>query len=156
MLIFGELGLTPYKLNLFLMPQLVVRNFIRSPWEHLCETLEKSNYHANKEFQSSTMRGGGRLHNHDPLFLEMFFLFCSFIKSGKRTSSFLNNAEDVLGGTNPIPSYLQICQKSLKFPKVAMGESVHLACCFPVCDLICWVLSDVQRQQLREIKQNRI
>ena len=27
-----------------------------------------------------------------------------------------------MGGTNPIPSYLQICQKSLEFPKVAVGE----------------------------------
>ena len=72
-LIFGEQGLTPYKLKLLLMPQLVVSNFFRSPGEHLCEALEKSNHHANKDFQSRTMRGGGRLHNHDPLFLEMFF-----------------------------------------------------------------------------------
>ena len=27
-----------------------------------------------------------------------------------------------MGGTNSIPSYLQMCQKSLKFPKVAGGE----------------------------------
>ena len=39
------------------------------------------------------------------------------------SASFLNNARDVLGGTNPIPSYLQICQKSIEFPKVAVGEN---------------------------------
>ena len=72
-LIFGEQGLTPYKLKLLLMPQLVVGNFIRSPWAHLCEVLEKSNHHANKDFQRRTLRGGGRLHNQGTLFLEMFF-----------------------------------------------------------------------------------
>ena len=69
---FGEQGLTPYKLKIVLMPQLVVSNFLRSPWDHLCEALEKPNHHANKDFQSRTMRGGGRLHNQDPLFLKMF------------------------------------------------------------------------------------
>ena len=67
-LTFGEQRTTPYKLKLLLMPQLVVSNFIRNHLGHLCEALEKSNRHANKDFQSRTMRGGGRLHN-----LEMFF-----------------------------------------------------------------------------------
>ena len=103
--------------------QLVVNNFIRSPWEHLRQALEKSNHHANKDFQSRTIRGRGRLHNQDLLFLEMFFFsFCKIIKSGKCTCSFLSNAGDVLGGTNPILSFLQICQKNLEFPKVAVGE----------------------------------
>ena len=52
----------------------------------------------------------------------MVFSFCKFIKSGKCTCSFLSNAGDVLGRTNPTPSYLQICQKNLEFPKVAVGE----------------------------------
>ena len=43
-LIFGEQGLTPYKLKLLLVPQLVVSNFTRSPWKRLCEALEKSNH----------------------------------------------------------------------------------------------------------------
>ena len=51
----------------------------------------------------------------------MFFSFCKFIKSGKCTRSFLNNAGDVLGGTNPIPSYIEICQKILEFHKIAVG-----------------------------------
>ena len=124
MLIIGEQGLTPFKLKLFLMPHLVVSNFIRKPWKHLCEALEKSNHHANKDFQSRTMPGGGRLHNKNPLFIEMFFSFCKFIKFGKCTRIFLKNAGDVLGGTNPIPSYLQMCQKNLDFPKVAVGENL--------------------------------
>ena len=72
-LIFGEQGLTPFKLKLLLMPQLVVSNFIQSPCENLCEALEKSNHRASKGFQSRTMRGGGRLHNQDPLFLKIIF-----------------------------------------------------------------------------------
>ena len=55
------------------MPQLVVSNFIQLPWEHFCEALQKSHQHSNKDFQSRTMRGGGRLHNQDPLVLKMFF-----------------------------------------------------------------------------------
>ena len=63
------------------------------------------------------------MHNQDPLFLEKKkFSFCKFIKSGKCTRTFLNNAGDVLGGTNPIPSYLQICHKDLEFPKISVGE----------------------------------
>ena len=50
-----------------------------------------------------------------------FFSFCKFIKPGKCTRSFLNNAVYVLGGTNPIPSCLQKCQKNLEFPKVAVA-----------------------------------
>ena len=46
-----------------------------------------------------------------------------FIKSGKCTRNFLNNAGDVLGGTNPILLYLQICQKNLELPKLAVGEN---------------------------------
>ena len=55
-----------------------------------------------------------------------FFLFCKFIKSGKCTRTFLSNAGDVLGGTNHIPSFLQLCQKSLEFPKNAVGENAIL------------------------------
>ena len=44
------------------------------------------------------------------------------MKSGKCAGSFLNNAGDVLGGTNPIPSYLQLCQKNLEFLKNPVVE----------------------------------
>ena len=135
----------------------MVSNFIRSPWEHFCVALKKSNQHAYKDFQSRTMRGGGRLHNQDPLFLEMFFFsFCKFIKSGKCTRSFLNNAGDLLGGTNPIPSYLQKCQKNLEFPKVSVSKKRLSRLLLSGLRFYVWVLSDVQRQQLRERKQNRI
>ena len=106
------------------MSQLVVSKFIRRPWEHLCKALKKSNQHANKDFQSRTRRADEdyitKTHCSSK---KMFFSpFCKFIKSGKCTRSFLNNAGDVLGGTHHIPSYLHKCQKSLDFLKVAVGE----------------------------------
>ena len=57
-LIFGEQGLTPYKLKLFLMPQLALSSFIQRPWEHMREALQKSNHHANKDFQRRPTQGG--------------------------------------------------------------------------------------------------
>ena len=111
-LLLEEHGLTPFKQKILLMPKLVVSNFILSPWEHLCEPLEKSNHQANKDFQSRTMRGGGRLHNQDPLLFETLVFFLLQVHQIWQVHNFfLNNAGDVLGGTNPIPSYLQICQK---------------------------------------------
>ena len=72
-LIFGEQGLTPYKLKLLLMPQLVVSNFIQSPWEHSCEALENCSHHADKIFQKRKMRGGERLHNKTYYSSKFFF-----------------------------------------------------------------------------------
>ena len=41
---------------------------------------------------------------------------------------------DLLGGTNPIPSYLQICtKKNLKFPKVAVGEKFQSSLLLLIC-----------------------
>ena len=77
LLLFAEHGLTPYKLKLVTIPQIVEGNFVVSPWNHICEGLEKSNHHASKDFHSRTMRGGGKMCNHDPLFLESFFSFAS-------------------------------------------------------------------------------
>ena len=74
LLLFAEHGLTPYKLNLVTVFE---GNFVVSPWNHFCEGLEKSNHHASKEFHTRTMRGGWKMCNHDPLFLESFFSFAS-------------------------------------------------------------------------------
>ena len=140
------------------MPQLVVSNFIQLPWEHFCEALQKSHQHSNKDFQSRTMRGGGRLHNQDPLVLKMFF-FCSFskfIKSGKCTRSCLNIAGDLLARNSPIPSYLQMSQKNLEIPNVAVGEKRPSSLLLSALRFYFWVLSDAQPKQLSERNQNRI
>ena len=86
LLIFGESGLTSYKLKLLIMPQLVESGFVRRPFDHMTEALEKSNHDANKDYHTKTMRGGGRDHNKDPLYLEAgASSFCKFLKNTFKT-----------------------------------------------------------------------
>ena len=77
LLLFAEHGLTPYKLKLVTIPQIVEGNFVVSPWNHICEGLEKSNHHASKDFHTRTMRGGGKMCNLIHFFLKVFSLFAS-------------------------------------------------------------------------------
>ena len=79
-LLFGQAGLTPYKLKLLLIPQILKRGLIDVPWNHMCEGHEKSNHHAHKNFQTKTLRGGGIIHHQDPFFLENVFSFCQFVQ----------------------------------------------------------------------------
>lgn len=73
-LLFGkDKGLTPYKLKMLLYPQLIESGHIKTPWNHMCEGLEKSNHNANKAFQCKTMRGGGKQSTQDPLFSSFNF-----------------------------------------------------------------------------------
>ena len=124
LLLFAEHGLTPYKLKLVTIPQIVEGNFVVSPWNHICEGLEKSNHHASKDFHTRTMRGGGKMCNHDPLFLESFFSFCKLLqrtKAEKEVPDVLANLTSVfnvsLGQT-----YLEICIDAVPNPRIAVGE----------------------------------
>ena len=141
LLLFGEKGLTPYKLKLTIFPSLVTSGFIDSPWNHMCEGLEKSNHHAHKDFQTRTMRGGGLLHHQDPLFLECCFSYCKFLKLATRGDStielsdvqaqtceavygvsFENLSKDASGEKIPWKTYRQICQEECKTPTIAVGK----------------------------------
>ena len=64
---------------MLLIPQIMDAGFVRSPWHHMCEAMEKSNHHAHKDFQTKTMRGGEKLYNPDPLFYEGFFSYCHYL-----------------------------------------------------------------------------
>ena len=86
LLLFGRKGLSPYKLKLPLLAQLVESGHIEKPWNHLCEGLEKSNHNANRNFQSRTMRGGGSIYHQDPLFLDTAFSFCRFLDISSTSS----------------------------------------------------------------------
>ena len=79
LLFSGKEGLTPYKLKMMLVPEIMQAGFVRSPWHHMCEAMEKSNHHAHKDFQTKTMRGGGKLYNPYPLFYEGFFSYCHYL-----------------------------------------------------------------------------
>ena len=80
-LLFGEGSLTPYKLKLAMMPQIVEGGFVERPFDHMREGLEKSNHHANRYFQTKTMRGGGKVYHKDPLFLELSSSFGKFLRA---------------------------------------------------------------------------
>ena len=74
MLLFGkDKGPTPYKLKMLFYPKLIESGHIITPWNHMCEGLERSNHNANKAFQSKTMRGGGKQSTHDPLSFDLRF-----------------------------------------------------------------------------------
>ena len=97
--------------ELVTIPQIVEGNFVVSPWNHICEGLEKSNHHASKDFHTRTMRGGGKMCNHDPLFLERFFSFCKLLQRTKAEkevpdvlANLTSNFNVSLGQT-----YLEIC-----------------------------------------------
>ena len=132
LLLFGEKGLTPYKLKLMLFPSLVQSGFVATPWYHMCEGLEKSNHHAHKAFQTRTMRGGGRIHHQDPLFLELCFSFCKFLELAKPKnrdcSEVLDGVSQAVRGCSlenlpPAPTYLDICKRPLQESTIAVGEA---------------------------------
>ena len=92
-LLFGHAGLTPYKLKMMIFPQLVENGFILRPFDHMCEGLEKSNHHANRDFQTKTMRGGGKIYHKDPLFLESSSSFVKFLRIASELNSIDSTAE---------------------------------------------------------------
>ena len=152
-LIFGHAGLTPYKLKMMMFPQLVESGFIQRPFDHMCEGLEKSNHHANRDFQTKTMRGGGKIYHKDPLFLESSSSFMKFLRMATElkeretnpTNGTLDKTTLTVSKTNPIsvmsllqspakakkiqvpgPEYLEICRKEITIPKLAIGAKKNV------------------------------
>lgn len=134
-MLLGEEGLTPYKLKLLLFPTLIESGFIKSPWDHMCEGVEKSNHHAHRNFQTKSMRGGGLMHNHDPLFLDTFFSFCGAVKikndSLKPNEKLINILDEAIQkfpeyekfqSIDSAPTYLEICGIPYKPARIAVGE----------------------------------
>ena len=130
LLIFGEKGLTPYKLKLTMFPPLIRSGYVHNPWYHMCESLEKSNHHAQKDFHTRTTRGGGQIHNHDPMFLEVFFSYCKFLKmagpNGEDLRIIQKHANEVVNGIPlvevPVPTYLEICRKPYAKARIDVGK----------------------------------
>ena len=130
-LLFGENeGLTPYKLKMLLIPQILDAGFCKPPWHHMCEAQEKSNHHANKDFQTRTMRGGGLRHHQDPMFLEGFHSFCRILHVASSTSNvpaskLLDNANHIYleDGQLTSKTYLDICQKPFQIPVLQMDPN---------------------------------
>ena len=85
-MLFGSGGLTPYKLKLLIIPQLIESGHIKFTWNQLCKSMEKSNHHAHRDFHAKTMRGGGNVNTQDPMFLEPFFSFAKFLRCSDKGS----------------------------------------------------------------------
>ena len=127
-LVFGECSLTPYKLKLAMMPQIVEGGFVERPFDHMCEGLEKSNHHANRYFQTKTMRGGGKIYHKDPLFLELSSSFGKFLRAsievetmkhdGLEISRILEKLVDDLDAKYPGPTYLKFARP--QFPRLLL------------------------------------
>ena len=153
LLIFRHAGLTPYKLKMMMLPQLVESGFIQRPFDHMCEGLEKSNHHTNRDFQTKTMRRGGKLYHKDQLFLESSSSFMKFLRLATELSEReTNHANSTLDKTtltflkmNPIslmrllqsatkalniqvpgPEYLEICRKEITVSKLAIGAKQNV------------------------------
>ena len=132
-LLFGECSLTPYKLKLAMMPQIVEGGFVERPFDHMCEGLEKSNHHANRYFQTKTMRGGGKIYHKDPLFLELSSSFRKFLRASielktkkyecLEISEILEILVDDLDAKYPGPTYLEICKTPISSTSLAIGKS---------------------------------
>ena len=132
-LLFGESSLTPYKLKLAMMPQIVEGGFVERPFDHMCEGLEKSNHHANRYFQTKTMRGGGKIYHKDPLFLELSSSFgkllCTSIEMRTmkqeclKISEILEKLVDDLDAKYPGPTYLEISKTQISSISLAIGKS---------------------------------
>ena len=129
LLIFGASGLTPYKLKLLIVPPLVKSGFVIRPFDHMTEAQEKSNHHANKDFQTKTMRGGGRIWQKDPLYLESSTSFCRFLKMyiestpNVDVATALTELATIMEATVPGPEYLDICGKEIFPPQIPIGTS---------------------------------
>ena len=129
LLIFGESGLTSYKLKLLIMPQLVEGGFVRRPFDHMTEALEKSNHDANKDYHTKTMRGGGRDHNKDPLYLEAgASSFCKFLKIYVQNSTpnikvktAMDEVATLVEATVPGPKFEETCDEKIIHPKIPVG-----------------------------------
>ena len=55
------------------------------------------------------------------------FSFSKVIRSGKHTRTSVSGAEDILGGTYPIPSYLNFCHKNLEFSKMSVCKKLSIS-----------------------------
>ena len=125
LLFSGKEGLTPYKLKMMLVPEIMQAGFVRSPWHHMCEAMEKSNHHAHKDFQTKTMRGGGKLYNPDPLFYEGFFSYCHYldIVSKHKKIAVSDLFTQLQKQYEPTTTYFEICKNVVKPVIVEIGAT---------------------------------
>lgn len=136
--LFGSDGLTPYKLKMMLFSNLS-GDQVHTPWNHMCEGLEKSNHHANKDYQAKTMRGGGKGWNLDPNLMDCLFSFNRCLQLAGATENggpgvygqIARFKEDVHGEEFPVINltrnslcpYLEYCKRPVPVPTITVGAT---------------------------------
>ena len=100
------------KLKMMLVPEIMQTGVVRGPWHHMCETMEKSNHHAYKEFQTKTIRDRGKLYNSDPLFYEPFS-YCHYldIVSKQKKIAVSDFFTQLQNHYEPTSTYFEICER---------------------------------------------
>jgi hypothetical protein len=135
MCIFTKDGLTPYKLKLCMLPQILNQNFLISPWHHMVEALEKSNHHANKDYHTRTMRSGGNFYSWDPNLADILFSFDRVFKlSGVTNPGGAGFAQTAVDFTQKVLhsatyaniedeefAYTHICKQPVSTPRLEPG-----------------------------------
>jgi hypothetical protein len=120
-----------------MIPQLLKAGYIRSPWDHMTESMEKSNHHAHKDFQTRTMRGGGMSGHEDPVYLDAFFSFCRLLGFSRRQGDAVDLASRMdethlylhgkpMPSNDDIPTYRRMCQKEIPVSMLQVGVSKSL------------------------------
>ena len=134
LMLFGDnesYGLTPYKLKLMLIPQLLDAGHIQLPYNHLTEATEKSNHHAHKLYSTKTMRGGGLLRHEDPVFLDIYFSFCNVTQRTVESdlSCCMRDAHRIIHGNETdfmnTPTYQDICKRNIPMIQLNIGTSTE-------------------------------
>jgi hypothetical protein len=139
-MLFGEDGLTSYKIKLLLVADLCgPEKPIVTPWNHMTESLEKSNHAAQRFSQLRTMRFGGQKYHEDPTFQDLWYSYCNLLdvsaihctqsqlqKCYRIVHDIDENETIVEPKTKFFNTYLKLCQRKLQRPSLAVGTQSEL------------------------------
>jgi hypothetical protein len=118
-----------------LIPHLLSLGYIKTPWNHMTEAMEKSNHHAHKDYQTRTMRGGGLMTNEDPVYLDAHFSFCRLLdifkglEKGVTLNSKMRAAHMLLHGEalpDVVPTYKELCRVVYRISTMPLGSETPL------------------------------
>lgn len=120
-----DVALTPYKLKIILLRNIFEAGYINLPWNHLTEALEKSNHHSQKDFYTKTMMNGGKLHHHDPKFMELYFAFSRILSFTMQTPTRpVGELEVPQTIANFLDAYYQLNNDDCSTPAISYSDIV--------------------------------
>ena len=122
-ILFGEPGLTPYKVKLDMLLRIVKKGKILSPFYYMTEGTEKSHHTASKDYYSKTMRDGGYdARNMSSNYLDIQFSFLRAIKLCQSKVAMLRMYGHPLADED-VKSYHAICQEPIPEPKLGLQRT---------------------------------